>query len=78
MSQEYDKDRTVQYKKSKSTLPKITSPDMVDICEVIDEYPDDSSPVVMEDCFNKNLGETHRDISEHDIETNRGAMKIVI
>ena len=51
---------------------------MVEICEVRDEYPDDSSPVLMEDCVNKNLDETHRDISKHDIETNRDAMKMLI
>ena len=39
-SQEYDKDRTVQYKKMKATIPKITSPDIMDICEVRDECPD--------------------------------------
>ena len=32
-SQEYDKERTVQHKKRKSTLPKIAYPDMMDICE---------------------------------------------
>ena len=31
-----------------------------------------------EDCANKNLDETHKDISEHDIETNQYAMKMVI
>ena len=51
---------------------------MVEICEVRNEYLDDSSPVVMEDCVKNNLDETHRDISEHDIETNQYAMKIVI
>ena len=51
---------------------------MVATCEVRDEYPDDSSPVAMEDCVNKKLDETHRDISEHDIETNLNAIKMVI
>ena len=32
----------------------------------------------MEDCVNKKLDETHRDISEHDIETNLNATKMVI
>ena len=32
----------------------------------------------MEDFVDKNLDETHRDVSEHDIETNWGAMKMVI
>ena len=58
MSQEYDRDRTVQYKNRKATLPKITSPDMVEVCEVREEYPYDSSPVVMENCVNNNLDET--------------------
>ena len=40
---------------------------MMDICEVNDEFPDGKSPVVMEYCVNKNLDETHRDISEHGI-----------
>ena len=51
---------------------------MVEICEVRYEYPDETSPVVMEYCVNKNLDETNRDISEHDIETNRDAKKMVI
>ena len=32
-SQEYDKDRTVQHKNRKAKLPKIVSPDIMDICE---------------------------------------------
>ena len=51
---------------------------MMDICEVVDECPDGTSPVVMEDYVNKNLYETHRDVSEHDKENNEGAMKMVI
>ena len=62
MSQEYQNDRTVQYKKRKATLPKITSPAVVATCEVRYEYPDDLSTVVMEDCVNKKLDETHIDI----------------
>ena len=62
-SQEYNKDRTVQYRKRKATLPNITSPSMMEISEIRDEYPDDSSQVVMEDCVNKNIYETHRYIS---------------
>ena len=50
----------------------------MDICEVRDECTGDTSAVVMEDCVNDNLDEIHRDISEHDIETNRYAMKMVI
>ena len=53
-SQQYDRDRTVQYKKIKATLPKITSPAVMVTCEVIDEYPDDSSRVVAENYVNKN------------------------
>ena len=48
------------------------------MCEVIDECPDDTYPVVMQYCVNQNLYETHRNISEHDIETNWDAMKIVL
>ena len=77
-SQEYDKYRTVQYKKRKATLPKITIPAVVEICDVRDKYPDDSYQVVMEDCVNNNLDETHRDISEHDVATNMDATKTVI
>ena len=51
---------------------------MVATCEVRDEHHDESSPVVMEDCVNKKLDETHRDVSEHDIETNLNATKTVI
>ena len=77
-SQEYYKDITVQYKKRIVTLPKIRSPDMMNICEVIDECPDDISPVSMEDCLNNNLDEIHRDITEHDIKTNHDTMKMII
>ena len=48
------------------------------ICEVIDGYRDDTSTVVMEDFVNKKLDETHRDIYEHDIDTNMNATKTVI
>ena len=51
---------------------------MKDICEVRDLCPDDKSPVVMEDFVNNYLDETHRDVSEHYIETNKDAMKMVI
>ena len=36
-SQEYDKNRTVQHKKSKTTLPKIVSPAMMDTFEEYDK-----------------------------------------
>ena len=65
-------------KKSNATLPNITSPAVVATCEVRDEYPDYLSPVVMEYCVNKKLDETHRDISEHDIENNLNTTKIVL
>ena len=51
---------------------------MMEKCEVRDEYPSDSSPVMMEDFVNKNLDEIHRYIHEQDIETNWGAMKMAI
>ena len=47
-------------------------------CEVRYEYPDDTSPVVMEYWVNTKLDETHRDTSEHDIETNLSAKTMVI
>ena len=65
-------------KKRKAKIPQITSPDVVATCEVRDEYLDQSSTVVIEDCVNKKLDETHRDISEHDIETNLSTTKMVI
>ena len=51
---------------------------MREICEVIYQCPDYTSPDVMEYCVNNNLDEIHRDITEHDIETNRDSMKTVI
>ena len=45
--QEYDKDRKLQHKNRKATLPKITSPAMMDICEA--ELPDYTSPVYTEE-----------------------------
>ena len=46
-SQEYNKNITVQFKKRKATLTSITSPAMMDICEVIDECPDEASQFLM-------------------------------
>ena len=50
LSQEYEKDRTVQHKKMKAALPKIASTAMMDICEA--ECPDDISPIEMEEGVN--------------------------
>ena len=47
----------------------------MDICEVRDECTDGTSPVVMKDWVNKNLYETHTNVSEHDKENNWDAMK---
>ena len=51
---------------------------MMEIFEVIYEFHDGTSPVVMEDCVNKNMDETHTDISEHSIKTKKDSMKMVI
>ena len=51
---------------------------MMEICEVRDEFPDYTSPFVMEDSVNNNLDEIHRDITEHYIENNRDPMKMII
>ena len=50
----------------------------MDICEFRDEYLDDASLVVMNDFVKNKLDEIHRDIYDHDIETNRDAIKMVI
>ena len=50
LSQEYEKDRTIQHKKRKATLPKIASPAMMDICEAECLY--ETSPVDMEEGVN--------------------------
>ena len=49
-SQEYDKDRTVQHKNRKAKLPKIVSPDIMDICEA--EFSDGTSPIENEEGVN--------------------------
>ena len=36
----------------KETIPRITSPATMEVCEVIYECPDDTSPVVMKYCVN--------------------------
>ena len=38
--------------KEKATLPNITSPAMMEVCEVIDKFPDETSPVIIEDSVN--------------------------
>ena len=48
--QEYDKDRKLQHKNRKATLPHIASPAMMDIREA--EFPDDISPVDMQEGVN--------------------------
>ena len=50
LSQEYEKDRTVQHKNMKATLPNIASPAMMDICEA--EFPDDTSTIEMDEGVN--------------------------
>ena len=45
-SQKYDKDRTVEHKNRKATLPKIASPAMMDICEA--EFSDETFPIEKE------------------------------
>ena len=51
---------------------------MMDICEVRDECTGGTYPVVMEYFVNKNLDETHRDLSEHEKESNLYAVKMAI
>ena len=50
LSQEYEKDRTVQHNKRKATHHKITSPAMMDICEA--EWPYDASLIDMKEGVN--------------------------
>ena len=38
--------------KGKATLQKITSPAIMEVCEEINECPDYTSPVMMENCVN--------------------------
>ena len=59
-SQEYEKEIIVQYKKRKSTLPNITSPAMMEVCEVRDECPFDTYPFLMQYRVNKNLDDISR------------------
>ena len=51
---------------------------MMDICEVRDECPDGTYPVVMEDFLNNNFYETYRYVYENDKENIRDAMKMVV
>ena len=46
--------------KRKSKLPKITSPAMMEVYEVIYECPDDTYPLSMAYCVNKNLDDITR------------------
>ena len=39
---------------------------MMQVCEVRDECPDETSPVVVEDCVNKNLDEINIDITKNE------------
>ena len=46
----------------KATIPNITSPAMMDVYEVINKFPDETSPVVMGDC----VYDEHKDITRKD------------
>ena len=46
-------------KRGKAILPNITSPNVMEICEVRYACPDDTYPVAMEDFANKDLDEIH-------------------
>ena len=48
--------------KGKATLPNITYPDMMEVCEVIDKLLYDTSPVVMEDYVNYEHDDSIRNI----------------
>ena len=54
---------------------------MMELCEVIDEFPDDTYPVVMEDCMNKKLdGITRKhlnDINEIVVDEEGGEENII-
>ena len=52
----------------------ITSPAMMEMCEVGDECITDTSSVVIEGSVYKHLNEPHRVLSEHDIENNQDFM----
>ena len=45
--------------KRNATIIKRTSPDTMDVCEVIYEFHDNTSPVVMEYCVNENLDDVN-------------------
>ena len=49
-SQEYDKDRTVQHRKRKATLPRIASPDKINTSE--EELSDDTYTIEKEEGVN--------------------------
>ena len=49
--------------KGKPTLPNITPPNKMEVHELIYEFPDDTFPVVMEDCVNNE----HKDSIREDL-----------
>ena len=64
----------------KKIPPKITSPDIMEECLVIDECPYDTSPVVVEDCVNdEHEGSIRKDLVErNDIKVNDEVRQISI
>ena len=66
--------------KGKSTHPYITPPVMMEKFEVVYECPDDTSPVVMEDCLNDEHEDSIRNdpIEENDAEVHDELREIPI
>ena len=68
------------YDTRKSTLPKITSPDMMEACKVIYKCLDDTSPVVMYDYINYEYEDSIRKVlvEKNDAKENNDAIEISI
>ena len=61
-SQEYNKDRTVQYTKRKASLPNITFPAIIDTCEA--EFSDDMSPIEKKEGVNDRKDDKNKKYEE--------------
>ena len=63
-----------------ATLPKIISPAMMEDCEAICEWPDDTFPVVMEDYVNDEHENSIRNdlVEENDTKENNEVREISI
>ena len=75
LSQKYDKDRKVQHKKRKTTLPKIAFPDMMDTCEEYDKNKKYDKEKEAECPYETSIVDTEEGVNDINDDSNEKMMK---